>query len=282
MGRFLRAADYLRQIHTDNLNQIIENQQQILIECELAAQTEMTSYLSKRYDVSAIFTDTTVFDVSANYTAGDRFEYTPSDYNPSTTYNSGDRVTYQGGLYECIQAATTGINPKVTNNWTYKQLSGLLYYIDYPSPLWDMDTEYSAAEQVFYQGHQYTATQTVPAGTLPTATNYWTDNGAYTVTGLDPLTDSEFVKADNRNQLLVTFLIDMTLYHVHSRLSPRQIPEHRRIRYDGDSSEQKGGAIGWLKQVAASKINADLPELTPRQGVSITYGSSAAKQTNTF
>jgi phage gp36-like protein len=45
--------------------------------------------------------------------------------------------------------------------------------------------------------------------------------------------------------------IDITLYHLHSRISPRQIPELRGIRYDN--------AIDFLKRVGEGKLNPDYP-----------------------
>lgn len=57
--------------------------------------------------------------------------------------------------------------------------------------------------------------------------------------------------ADQRNPVVLMYLIDLTLYHIHSNISPRNIPELRGIRYEA--------AITWLKMVASGKINPDLP-----------------------
>jgi phage gp36-like protein len=53
--------------------------------------------------------------------------------------------------------------------------------------------------------------------------------------------------------------IDIALYHLHSRISPRQIPELRGIRYDS--------AINFLKQVAEGMLNPDYPtkQLNPNE-----------------
>lgn len=45
--------------------------------------------------------------------------------------------------------------------------------------------------------------------------------------------------------------IDIALYHLHARISPRQIPELRGIRYDS--------AIAFLKAVSEGKLNPDYP-----------------------
>lgn len=57
-----------------------------------------------------------------------------------------------------------------------------------------------------------------------------------------------------RNALLMMYMIDITLYHIHSRVNPRQVPEIRFVRYEA--------AITWLKSVSAGKIVANL-ELLP-------------------
>ncbi len=69
-----------------------------------------------------------------------------------------------------------------------------------------------------------------------------------------------------RNHLIVMYLIDISLYHIHARMASQDVPEIREIRYNA--------AIDWLKAVAAMKISPNLPELPtePPQGV-ILWGS---------
>jgi phage gp36-like protein len=58
---------------------------------------------------------------------------------------------------------------------------------------------------------------------------------------------------DNRPGIIVTYLVDMALYHLHSRINPRKIPELRMDRYDN--------AIAWLKRVARGELSPNLPLL---------------------
>jgi phage gp36-like protein len=58
----------------------------------------------------------------------------------------------------------------------------------------------------------------------------------------------------DRFPVLVMYLADMALYHLHSRINPRKVPELRMDRYDA--------AKGWLAKVADGKISPDLPLLT--------------------
>lgn len=63
---------------------------------------------------------------------------------------------------------------------------------------------------------------------------------------LAPLYDValEFTKqsTEPRNELLVMYVVDVALYHLHSRINPRQVPEKRQIRYDS--------AISWLNKAS--------------------------------
>lgn len=70
----------------------------------------------------------------------------------------------------------------------------------------------------------------------------------------------------DRNPILMTYLIDMLLYHMHSRITPSNIPAIREKRYDS--------AIKWLEMVAADKLNPDLPVLPTKLSGSFSLGSN--------
>jgi phage gp36-like protein len=72
-----------------------------------------------------------------------------------------------------------------------------------------------------------------------------------------------------RNELIVMYMIDMVLYHLHSRINPNKVPDLRGIRYEA--------AISWLKSVAKGEISPDLPLLEDTEGNAINiiaYGSN--------
>jgi phage gp36-like protein len=84
---------------------------------------------------------------------------------------------------------------------------------------------------------------------------------------------SELSKSgNNRNQQLVMFAVDIALYHLHSRINPRNIPQLRIDRYDS--------AIEWLKMAAKGTITAGIEAKTPEQGGSIRWGSNTKKEHN--
>ena len=58
-------------------------------------------------------------------------------------------------------------------------------------------------------------------------------------------------RADARNPQIVMYLVDMALYHLHSRQNPRNVPQIRQDRYDH--------AIEWLKMARKGSISTGLP-----------------------
>lgn len=59
----------------------------------------------------------------------------------------------------------------------------------------------------------------------------------------------------SRNPLVVMYLCDMVLFHLHSIISPNKTPQLRADRYSL--------AIDWLKRVQALNANPDLPVPPP-------------------
>jgi phage gp36-like protein len=57
---------------------------------------------------------------------------------------------------------------------------------------------------------------------------------------------------DARNAEVVMYMVDVVLYHLHSRLNPGQVPELRKERYQD--------ALDWMKMVASGKLEPDLPK----------------------
>ena len=98
----------------------------------------------------------------------------------------------------------------------------------------------------------------------------------------ESLTDTAFFEVgDDRNAKLVQVTVDVFLYHLHTRLNPRNVPTHRKIRYDGDGDIDKAmSATKWLLMTQKGTIT---PALTPsldedgeeeQDGQSIIYGTS--------
>ena len=87
------------------------------------------------------------------------------------------------------------------------------------------------------------------------------------------------LQGDARSKVLVMYTMDIALYHLHSSVPGRFVPEIRRIRYED--------ALSWLKDIAKGLISPDFPLITdPETGETVTgpafiYGSST-KQDNSW
>lgn len=95
-------------------------------------------------------------------------------------------------------------------------------------------------------------------------------------TGVTPGTDItkwlpvSWLAGDNRNPQIIQRLIDITLYHLHSRIAPRNIPDLRVKRYDD--------AIKWLKDCAKGFVTLDAPLIQPKSGSTIRMGSEVKRK----
>lgn len=142
-----------------------------------------------------------------------------------------------------------------------------------------------------YLRHRYdVATIFTPIDKFATATAYLTDAVVYfednnltykaktdhtsaSNPDADPTNWEEI--ADPRDAQLKIYLIDLTLYHIHSRINPRNVPEIRLNRRDE--------AIKWLGLISDGKITVALPEVDTEnaQGYNITFGGET-KRINSY
>ena len=279
MARLLRDLDYLRVIQSDNLAQIIESNQQTKLDVEQSAQSEMIGYLTQRYITNQIFTDTKLFDIAATYNGKQLVEWTAPNFSATTIYTAGQYVLQAGYIYKSIAGSVA--HAFLPAEWTQICLDKTLFYSKLPYEEYSNTTTYTVGNKVYYNNIEYSCI-TSCVGILPTNTQFWIAGLPYTVTSAYPDDTDAWIQGDNRNQQIVMYLLDITLYHLHSRINPRNVPDLRKERYDGNSPTQSGGAIAFLKRVASGDVTADLPQILPQQGVSIRYGSAVAKQTNSY
>lgn len=270
MSYFLKDKDYNGQIREVNLGQVqVDTESRRTM--ELVSQAELTSYLSNRYECDVIFKPLLTFSGTDEYAWGDRIDLTASAYSASTVYTSGIRNVYQGSVYE-KNATTSGyVAGTLPTNATYFDLLGVegVYYVTTPVA-YKGRTVYADNAQVKYNGNFYerNAYENTVSGIEPNNTTYWTliENDTITV-GTLPSDATKWTFGDNRNQQVKTYMIDICLYHLHSNINPRNIPQLRIDRYNN--------AINWCKMVNRSEITADLPEILPTQGQVISYSSNA-------
>lgn len=271
MARLLRLQDYERAIQSDNLDQVIGSNYSLLLDVEQAAQLTMIGHLKQRYQTSRIFQNLSTFSLSNTYKGTNLVEYTESTFSASTAYTTGQRVVYNGNIYSSIAGSVA--HAFNIAEWTLLCEDKLLYYVTLPNPEFDIDTTYSTGDVVWYNDYTYTCRQPV-TGILPNNTSYWTIGTLYSITNIYPTDLTKWTLGDNRNQEIVQNLLDITLYNMHCRINPRNVPELRKERYDGNEPQQRGGAIGWLKNISKGSVYLDCPVVLPEQGNSINWGNS--------
>lgn len=308
MKRFLTDNDYKRRIQTDDLNQIIEGEWSYIYESEQIAQSEISSYIAKRYDVSRIFLPTTSFNINTAYNANALVYVTADYFDSGNTYNIGDRVIYSGSgqnyIYNCIQSGFTGNTPTDTNYWTKGVLDMSLYFVTLPAPFYMVDEDYIPGMTALKDNYVYTNIKATNnrwliedyqgqvegdsgSAIIPGYSNNWQEywtvaSSTYTVSNVYPDLDTEgnWTAGDNRNFLLTQYMMDIVLYHLYARINPRNIPELANIRYDGNNASQNGGAIAWLKRISEGQLQLDALEIVPTQGQSLFWVSSDKRTLN--
>jgi len=133
---------------------------------------------------------------------------------------------------------------------------------------------YAQDSYVSYESDVFKCLANGTLNKVPTDTTYWDkigkDRGLYVCitisTAIDVNNRTYWIEAED-TQLLRTYVIDITLYHAHSRIQPRNIPEWRIQRRDD--------AIDFLKQVKKGDITLNLPIYSDTSiGQRISYGGN--------
>lgn len=262
--RFLVQKDYERIITVDDLNQVFDNGsdatytiQQRIIDTEPGAQEEICGYLKQRYDVGEVFTDTSVFNIGTTYYGNSRVQYTEGAFLATVMYTAGQRVSYEGSVYESVSGSAA--HAFVPAEWNFVCFDFQLFYALLPHPAYAFTLTYNTGDTVFYKNNVYTS-KVSGNRELPTNTQAWTLVSSYSFIGVLPTDTSKWIMGDNRNALLVQKMVDIVLYHAHATINKRNIPELRITRYMGD---KENSAIAWLTRIASGALSVNLPELAP-------------------
>lgn len=293
---YLVSRDYNKQIQADNLSQIISADLSVKSSAELVAQSEMISYLIQKYDTTVEFTETTVFSLSLDYLAQDLVYLDGSAWLVGSTYAINDIVSHEGYVYYAM-VETEGTVPETGSIvWGLLGAQYAFYNAKLPFNSFNYTTVYVVGNKVFWKNKVYTCLiqtpildhetilqygtySNVPLANVPPddalqGLNYWGVGVDYKVDAETLITDTDYwTLGDNRSQQMVMYMIDVTLYHLHSRISPRNIPQLRIDRYHS--------AVDWLNMAAKGDITADLPVIQPRRGNRIRYGGSV-KNDNSY
>ena len=272
---YLILQDYKKLIQSDNLSQIIGADYSLVTQMQLAAQAEVVSYLRQKYLTSAEFTNTSIYDYQETYYGKNRVYLDATAFSTTSTYALNSLTLYLGNVYiNTIPVTVAGA--WIPARWQLLGAQYDIFYVSLPNPEWDYYKTYQVGDTVWYADNTYTcvvANLSVQPNEHP---EFWGTGTSYLVYGNELLVvGGYFTKADNRNQQMVNMMIDVTLFHLHSRIAPRNIPDLRVKRYDD--------VIAWLKNVSrGTDITADLPLIQPKSGQRIRYGSRLVKQKNNY
>jgi hypothetical protein len=69
------------------------------------------------------------------------------------------------------------------------------------------------------------------------------------------ITDTSYFKeGDTRDYKLLEVVMSISLFYIHKRLSPNNIPNHRIVSYDGNGNDKIMSAIKWLEMIQKGLI----------------------------
>lgn len=290
---YLIASDYKKQIQASNLAQVIRSDATIQSAAEETAIEEASSYLVQKYDLAAELQDTPQWDGTEAYKASNRVFLDFPAYVAATTYNTGAYVTFTVGAgMLALTSVYKGLQDGITGTWDATKWNLVcpqyqIFNAIYPAPLFNLQGQYIIGSPVFWKDKtyaclvasrhfseetvlQFTNLSNIPYGNIfpddpAQGFNYWGSPTSYEIpANTDILNKTYWQSGDNRSKQLVTYLIDIALYHMHSAIAPQSVPAVREKRYDD--------AITWLNKVAKGGATASLPTKQPIQGRRNRYG----------
>jgi len=230
MDKFLVKYDFETLIQEINLDEITNSTDRLINDSIDEAISEAAGYIRNRYDEDKAFRVVQTYSKTATYAIGDRVFWSPTAYNPLSTYVTGDQISFDIGTSPVIDEKIYIANQSVNAGETP---------LTHPAK-WD----FKADNNTFYVCKAATIDGDLPTDTL------------------------KFTIGDNREPKLKTVVIDIVLYNIHSRITPRDIPEIRQIRYDGAGNKDKSEhAIGWLEKVQKGIITPNLDVKVDEDGL---------------
>jgi len=304
MDSFIFIGDYIKQIQTDNLQQVIGNNQTVLDGIQLAAVEECKSFLKNKYDISQAFQPITQHDKTKTYNAGQTVYLNALPYSQKP-YTLTEQTLQDGKVYSCT---TSIIIPEIFTvaHWSLLGNQYDIFNAVTPNPEFNYKTIYHRGDKVYWNGSVYTnkietsildhsALLQIGQSGTERIVNVWPDDPikgvqswgmgvAYSIPDNTEITDSKWIKGDNRDQKLLEVCINIAIFKAHLRISPRNIPETRAYMYWGNPDDRVAlsgriiyptyCALGWLQSASAGiDITPELNMVQPDQGLRTSYGS---------
>lgn len=201
------------------------------------------AYLSNTYNAATTSTPNnlgTWTDLGAQYTIY-YVNYPAPLFNVNDWYNVGDVVYWKGITYSC---AIPTLTLDTTQALQYNRVEWLPLPNIFPDSLANNQNE-----AYWIQA----GTFSVPAGTLPTDTQYWT-------------------QGDNRSQQIVLLVMDIAIFNLHKSIAPQNIPDMRKDAYKE--------ALKTLRMANTGDTSLNVLPLQPIQGLKVRFSGNVRRQNN--
>lgn len=199
-----------------------------------------------------------------------------------TVYNIGDVVFWRDKIYTCKIQTQLPDHDAILQSVQYSNIPNANVFPDDPS----------AGFLNWGSGIPYSFSGLTVLNTLQTG---WSSVTSYTVGNLVSLLGFNYVaianslnvppgsdatkwalvswaSGDNRDQQIMLYMIDIILYHIHSAVSPKNIPQIRNNRYED--------AIAWLKMAGKGLVTPAISPLPsfPQSGAATRSGGNIKNQ----
>lgn len=271
---YTRPQDYKLYCDAQTLAQVVNSDPSLKRLCEYAAEDQIRSYLSQRYDFKkpyGEFTDTNLYSNTTTYKGNNRV-YLDGLVWISSTYAANAIVLFTDGNIYLKNSNASGYTNQDPTNASYWTLLGVqydLFFITLPNDPWDYTLDYQIGFQVWYKDKVYTAgiiSKNIPPDSTYGSV-YWGSGVPYAVTaGTLPTDTTKWTNGDNRNNYLLEIYISIVVMKMYLKVAPKNIPQPRVDLYNKEH-------IQWLIDAGAGLVTAELPELAPEQGSSLRWGS---------
>jgi len=285
---YLIAKDYSVSIQDINISQIIQSDETIRMRAQLAGEAEAQSYLKQKYFIDREFAALLPWSYGITYKGLDRFYLDATAYSATALYALHSLTLNAGKVYICSTAITV-VEVFTPAHWTLLGNQYDIFFAQLPYPEFLYSAYYNKGDVVFWNDKNYTCQVTTPLLSHDTVLQYrnlqnipllnpapddvqqglavWGTGTLYSVpAGTLPTNTTYYILFDPRDAQMVLYLCDIVLFHLHSRIAPRNIPDIRVKRYDA--------AIEWLKMCATGEVTPNLPLIQPKQGNRLRYGGS--------
>ena len=302
-------GDYLRQlVQADDDKRVIEENLSLQaiaqrISHKYDLNTEFTETLP--YDTTKVYSagQRVVVDIATNgfqqwvtlglYTVGELVINDGTGYicltaNNDTTFNPAKwtSVGAQYSIYYGAYPSTCTVNGQ-PNPPTLLQPY---------APVFNYKTLYTTGDVVYWKGNtyvcanssvvlchgqalQYTLYTNIPYNNVfpddpvnNSNNQYWKNRTAYTITANTPLTNSAWVKGDNRNQTIKDAMVRITVFKLSPLISPKNVPTVWLDDYRSMLRE--------LNDISNGLMTMTLPLNQPQTGLKTTYGGCIKNQNN--